>query len=184
VDLQAVAASTPGLVGADLANVVYEAALLAARKGKQEVEMADFNEAIERVVAGLQKKNRLLNETEKLIVAFHECGHAVVSTAVPGADPVRKISIIPRGISALGYTLQMPTEDRYLLTKSELLGKMAGLLGGRIAEEIVFQEVSTGAQNDLQRATDIAQRNTQNGGAANKRKSSAKKSSGKGRHKK
>jgi len=158
VDLQAVAASTPGFVGADLANVVNEAALLAARKGKQEVEMADFNEAIERVVAGLQKKNRLLNETEKRIVAYHECGHAVVSTAVPGADPVRKISIIPRGISALGYTLQMPTEDRYLLTKSELLGKMAGLLGGRIAEEIVFQEVSTGAQNDLQRATDIAQR--------------------------
>jgi cell division protease FtsH len=145
-------------VGADLANVVNEGALLAARRGKEFVELADFEEAIERVVAGLQKKNRLMNETEKRIVAYHECGHAIVSTAVPGADPVRKISIVPRGIAALGYTLQMPTEDRYLMTRSELLGKMAGFLGGRVAEETVFQEISTGAQNDLQRATDIAQR--------------------------
>ncbi|MEW6442172.1 MAG: ATP-dependent zinc metalloprotease FtsH [bacterium] len=158
VDLQVLAASTPGFVGADLANAVNEAALLAARKHKSIVEMADFEEAIERVVAGLQKKNRILNEKEKQVVAYHECGHAVASTAVPGADPVRKISIVPRGIAALGYTLQLPTEDRYLMTKSELLGKMAGLLGGRIAEEIVFREISTGAQNDLQRATDIAQR--------------------------
>jgi len=158
VDLKVVAASTPGFVGADLANVANEAALLAARRGKEFVELADFEEAIERVVAGLQKKNRLMNEMEKRIVAYHECGHAIVSTAVPGADPVRKISIVPRGIAALGYTLQMPTEDRYLMTRSELLGKMAGFLGGRVAEETVFQEISTGAQNDLQRATDIAQR--------------------------
>lgn len=157
-DLKVVAASTPGFVGADLANVVNEAALLAARKGKSTVEMADFEEAIERLIAGLQKKNRLLNDKEKRIVAYHECGHAIVSTAIPGADTVRKISIVPRGIAALGYTIQLPTEDRYLMTRSELLGKMAGLLGGRVAEEVVFQEISTGAQNDLQRATDIAQR--------------------------
>ncbi len=156
VDLKVIASRTPGFVGADLANIINEAALLAARKNKESVEMADIEEAIDRVVAGLEKKNRLMSKKEKEIVAFHESGHAIVASLLPQADPVRRISIIPRGIAALGYTLQLPTEDRYLMTKSELLTRLAVLLGGRVAEEIVFGEVSTGAHNDLQRATDIA----------------------------
>ncbi len=156
VDLKVIASRTPGFVGADLANIVNEAALLAARKNKESVEMTDIEEAIDRVVAGLEKKNRLMSKKEKEIVAFHESGHAIVASLLPNADPVRRISIIPRGISALGYTLQLPTEDRYLMTKTELLDRLAVLLGGRVAEEIVFGEISTGAHNDLQRATDIA----------------------------
>ena len=156
VDLKVIASRTPGFVGADLANIVNEAALLAARKNKEAVEMDDIEEAIDRVVAGLEKKRRVMSKKEKEIVAFHESGHAIVATSLPGADPVRRISIIPRGISALGYTLQLPTEDRYLMTRSELLDRLAVLLGGRVAEEIVFGEISTGAHNDLQRATDIA----------------------------
>ena len=156
VDLSVVAAKTPGFVGADLANIVNEAALLAAREGKKAVEMADFDEAIERVVAGLQKKSRVMNPKEKKTVAYHESGHALVAELVPGTDPVSKISIIPRGVAALGYTQQTPTEDRYLLTRSELLGRIYVLLGGRVAEEMIFGDVSTGAQNDLQRATEIA----------------------------
>ena len=155
-DLKVIASRTPGFVGADLANIVNEAALLAARKNKDSVEMADIEEAIDRVIAGLEKKNRLMSKKEKEIVAFHESGHAIVASILPGADPVRRVSIIPRGISALGYTLQLPTEDRYLMTRSELLDRLAVLLGGRVAEEIVFEEISTGAHNDLQRATDIA----------------------------
>jgi cell division protease FtsH len=156
VDLRKIAGRTPGFVGADLANIINEAALLAARNNKEMVEMADFDEAIDRVVAGLQKKNRVMNPQEKEIVAFHESGHAIVAESVEHADPVHKISIIPRGISALGYTQQQPTEDRYLMTRSELLDRLAVLLGGRVAEELVFNEISTGAQNDLHRATDIA----------------------------
>ena len=156
VELKVIASRTPGFVGADLANIVNEAALLAARKNKESVEMADIEEAIDRVVAGLEKKNRLMSKKEKEIVAFHESGHAIVASLLPNADPVRRISIIPRGISALGYTLQLPTEDRYLMTKTELLDRLAVLLGGRVAEEIVFGEISTGAHNDLQRSTDIA----------------------------
>ncbi len=156
VDLRVIAARTPGFVGADLANIVNEAALLAARKNKDHVEMDDFEEAIDRVVAGLEKKRRVMSKKEKEIVAYHESGHALVASILPNADPVRRVSIIPRGISALGYTLQLPTEDRYLMTKSELLDRLTVLLGGRIAEEIIFGEISTGAHNDLQRATDIA----------------------------
>jgi cell division protease FtsH len=156
LDLKVIASRTPGFVGADLANIVNEAALLAARKNKESVEMTDIEEAIDRVVAGLEKKNRLMSKKEKEIVAFHESGHAIVASLLPNADPVRRISIIPRGISALGYTLQLPTEDRYLMTKTELLDRLAVLLGGRVAEEIVFGEISTGAHNDLQRSTDIA----------------------------
>jgi len=156
VDLRVIAARTPGFVGADLANIVNEAALLAARKNKEHVEMEDFEEAIDRVIAGLEKKRRVMSKKEKEIVAYHESGHALVASILPNADPVRRISIIPRGISALGYTLQLPTEDRYLMTKSELLDRLTMLLGGRIAEEIIFGEISTGAHNDLQRATDIA----------------------------
>jgi cell division protease FtsH len=156
VDLRLIAGRTPGFVGADLANIINEAALLAARNNKEMVELTDFDEAIDRVVAGLQKKNRVMNPKEKEIVAFHESGHAIVAESVEHADPVHKISIIPRGIAALGYTQQQPTEDRYLMTRSELLDRLAVLLGGRVAEELVFNEISTGAQNDLQRATDIA----------------------------
>lgn len=156
VDLKVIASRTPGFVGADLANIVNEAALLAARKNKDSVEMADIEEAIDRVIAGLEKKGRLMSKKEKEIVAFHESGHAIVASLLPNADPVRRISIIPRGISALGYTLQLPTEDRYLMTKTELLDRLAVLLGGRVSEEIIFGEISTGAHNDLQRATDIA----------------------------
>jgi cell division protease FtsH len=156
VDLRKVAALTPGFVGADLANLINEAALLAARKNKGTVESADFDEAIDRVVGGLEKKNRVMNPQEKEIVAVHESGHAIVAESVKHADPVNKISIISRGIAALGYTQQRPTEDRYLMTRPELLDRLAVLLGGRAAEELVFGDISTGAQNDLQRATDIA----------------------------
>lgn len=156
VDLGKIASLTPGFVGADLANLVNEAALLAARKDKETVGSAEFDEAIDRVVGGLEKKNRVMNPLEKEIVAFHESGHAIVAESLEHADPVHKISIIPRGIAALGYTQQRPTEDRYLMTRSELLDRLAVLLGGRVAEELVFGEISTGAQNDLQRATDIA----------------------------
>jgi cell division protease FtsH len=156
LDLAVVAAKTPGFVGADLANIVNEAALLAARQDKESIDMTEFDEAIERVVAGLQKKSHVINPKEKKTVAYHESGHALVAELVPGADPVSKISIIPRGIAALGYTTQLPTEDRYLMTRSELLARIDVLLGGRVAEEIVFGDISTGAQNDLQRATEIA----------------------------
>lgn len=156
VDIKIVAARTPGFVGADLANVVNEAALLAARVGKDAVGMESFEEAINRVIAGLEKKKKVMSRKEQEIIAYHESGHALVAESVPGADKVHRISIIPRGISALGYTLQLPTEDRYLLTRSELLDRLAVLLGGRVAEEIIFHEISTGAQNDLERATDIA----------------------------
>jgi cell division protease FtsH len=156
VDLVRIAASTPGFVGADLANLVNEAALRAAREGKDAVEMSDFDAAIDRVVAGLERKSRVINPQEKEIVAYHEAGHALVAELRPHADRVAKISIIPRGVAALGYTQQQPTEDRYLLTRTELLERLDVLLGGRTAEEIVFGEVSTGAQDDLQRATDLA----------------------------
>lgn len=156
VDLRKIAGLVPGFAGADLANLINEAALLAARKNKETVGAAEFDEAIDRVVGGLEKKNRVMNPQEKEIVAFHESGHAIVAESVKYADPVHKISIIPRGIAALGYTQQQPMEDRYLMTRSELLDRLAVLLGGRVAEELVFGEISTGAQNDLQRATDIA----------------------------
>ncbi|MGN6733837.1 MAG: ATP-dependent zinc metalloprotease FtsH [Candidatus Binatia bacterium] len=156
VDLGVIAAKTPGFVGADLANIVNEAALLAARQGKDAVESGDFDEAIERVIAGLQKKSRVMNPREKKTVAYHEAGHALVAELMPGADPVSKISIIPRGVAALGYTQQLPTEDRYLMTRSELLARIHVLLGGRVAEEMIFGDVSTGAQNALQKATEIA----------------------------
>ena len=156
VDLRKVASLTPGFVGADLANLVNEAALLAARKNRETVGTPEFDEAIDRVVGGLEKKNRVMNPKEKEIVSFHESGHAIVAESVEHADPVHKISIIPRGVAALGYTQQRPTEDRYLMTRSELLDRLAVLLGGRVAEELVFDEISTGAQNDLQRATEIA----------------------------
>ncbi|MCB0416744.1 MAG: ATP-dependent metallopeptidase FtsH/Yme1/Tma family protein [Bdellovibrionaceae bacterium] len=158
LNLHVVAARTPGFAGADLANVVNEAALLAVRKGKQVVELADFDEAIDRVMAGLQKKTRLINEKEKKIVAHHEMGHALVTCFTKDADPVHKVSIIPRGFGALGYTLNLPKEDRYLMTQPELLARVDILLGGRVAEEIMFNEVSTGAQDDLQKATDICKR--------------------------
>jgi cell division protease FtsH len=156
VDLKVVAQRTPGFSGADLANTVNEAALLAARKRKQQVDMQDLEEAVDRITAGLEKKNRVINPKEKEIVAYHETGHALVAAFTPGADAVHKISIIPRGIGALGYTQQLPTDDRYLMTRQELLGKIDVLLGGRIAELIVFGDSSTGAHNDLQRATEIA----------------------------
>jgi cell division protease FtsH len=155
VDLSALAARTPGFVGADLANLVNEAALLAARKGKAAVEIVDFDEAIDRIVAGLEKKTRVMNPKEKETVAYHEAGHGLVAESRPYADRVGKISIIPRGIAALGYTRQLPTEDRYLLKKAELLDRLDVLLGGRVAEELVFGDVSTGAQDDLQRASDL-----------------------------
>ena len=156
VDLKVVAQKTPGFSGADLANIINEAALLAARRRKTAVDMDDLNEAVDRVIAGLEKKNRVINPKEKKIVAYHETGHALVAAYTPGSDKVHKISIVPRGLGALGYTQQLPTEDRYLMTKPELLGKIDVLLGGRVAEELAFGEISTGAHNDLQRATDIA----------------------------
>jgi cell division protease FtsH len=156
LDIEKIASMTPGMVGADLANLVNEAALLAVRRGKKEVTMSEFEEAVERVMAGLEKKNRLINPEERKIVAYHELGHALVALSLPGTDPVQKISIIPRGIAALGYTMQVPTEDRFLMKKTELLNKIATLLGGRAAEEIVFGDISTGAHNDLSKATDIA----------------------------
>ncbi len=156
VDLAVVAARTPGFVGADLANLVNEAALRAAKQDKTAVAMIDFDEALDRIVAGLERKNRVMNPEEKKVIAYHEAGHALVAESRKNVDRVTKISIIPRGVAALGYTQQMPTEDRYLMRRSELLDRIDVLLGGRVAEEIVFADTSTGAQNDLQRATDIA----------------------------
>ncbi|MGH7505556.1 MAG: hypothetical protein ACRELX_07880, partial [Longimicrobiales bacterium] len=158
VDLAIVARRTPGFVGADLANLLNEAALLAAREDKSVVEMSDVEAAIDRIIAGLEKRNRLVHDKERQIVAYHEAGHAIVAERVPGADPVHKISIIPRGVAALGYTQQLPTDDRYLVQRQELYDRIAVLLAGRAAEEIVFAEISTGAGNDLERATDIARR--------------------------
>ncbi len=151
-----IAALTPGFTGADLANLVNEAALLATRRQGDSVTMDDFNNAIERIVAGLEKRNRLLNPSERRVVAFHELGHALVALALPGTDEVHKVSIIPRGVGALGYTIQRPTEDRFLMTRQELENKMAVMMGGRAAEQVVFDEVSTGATDDLVRATDLA----------------------------
>jgi len=156
VDLKRLAAQTPGFAGAEIANVCNEAAILAVRKNRDAVTMGDFEAAIERVIAGLEKKNKLINEKERKIVAYHESGHAIVGYFTPGADEVQKVSIVPRGIGALGYTMQMPLEDRYLMTESELRGKIKGLLGGRASEEITFGEISTGASNDLERATQLA----------------------------
>jgi cell division protease FtsH len=156
VDPEKIAALTPGFSGADLANLVNEAALLATRRGAASVALDDFTRAIERIVAGLEKKNRLLNPLERKVVAYHEMGHALVAMSLPGADPVHKISIIPRGIGALGYTIQRPIEDRYLMTREELENKMAVLLGGRAAEKLVFDHLSTGAADDLVKVTDIA----------------------------
>jgi len=156
LDVDVLAGMTSGMVGADLANLVNEAALLSVRRNKTQVGMAEFEEAIERVVAGLEKKNRLINPKEKEIVAYHELGHAIVAMTLPETDPVQKISIIPRGIAALGYTMQVPTEDRFLMRRTELLNRIATLLGGRAAEEIIFDDISTGAHNDISRATDIA----------------------------
>ena len=156
VDAEKVAALTPGFTGADLANLGNEAALLATRRGADAVTMADFNNAVERIIAGLEKRNRLLNPREREIVAYHEMGHALVALALPGADPVHKVSIIPRGVGALGYTIQRPTEDRFLMTREELEHKMMVLLGGRAAELTVFNHLSTGAADDLRRVTDIA----------------------------
>ncbi|MDR1149093.1 MAG: ATP-dependent zinc metalloprotease FtsH [Spirochaetaceae bacterium] len=158
VDLAAIARRTSGFVGADLANIVNEAALLAVRAKRKSVEQQDFSEAIEKTVVGLQKKTRVINPEERRIVAYHETGHALVSAFTPGSDPVQKISIIPRGFGALGYTLNMPLEDRYLSTEDELLGKIDVLLGGRAAEELVFNEISTGAANDITKATDLARK--------------------------
>ncbi len=156
VDLAVIAARTPGFAGADLANIVNEAALLAARKDKAAVEMADFEEAIDRVVAGLEKRSRVLSDKERDIVAHHEMGHALVAASVAHADPVHKVTIIPRGVAALGMTYQLPTEDRFLMTRSELEDRIAVMLGGRVAEELVYGEVSTGAHNDLEQATELA----------------------------
>src|SRR5882757_1775824 len=156
VNADKVAALTPGFTGADLANLVNEAALLATRRGADATSMADFGNAVERIVAGLEKRNRLLNPREREIVAYHEMGHALVALALLGVDPVHKVSIIPRGIGSLGYTIQRPTEDRFLMTREELEHKMAVSLGGRAAELIVFGHLSTGAADDLRRATDIA----------------------------
>jgi len=155
VDLGVIAQRTAGFAGADLANLVNEAALLAARRDKRAVDHSDFNEAIDRVIAGLEKK-RAMNPRVRRIVAVHESGHAIIATVLPGSDPVHKVSIVQRGFGALGYTMQMPSEDRYLLTRGELENQLAVLLGGRAAELIEFDEFSTGAQNDLLRATDIA----------------------------
>jgi cell division protease FtsH len=156
VDLRVLAARTPGMAGADLANIINEAALLAARKGKDAVDMADLDEAVDRVIGGLERKSRVLSEKERDIVAHHEIGHALVASSLPQADPVHKVTIIPRGVGALGATYQLPLEDRYLLTRSELEDRIAVLLGGRVAEEVVYGEISTGAHNDLERATEMA----------------------------
>jgi cell division protease FtsH len=155
-DLGILAARTPGMAGADLANIVNEAALLAARKGKDAVDMADLDDAVDRVVGGLERKSRVLSEKERDIVAHHEIGHALVASSLPHADPVHKVTIIPRGVGALGATYQLPLEDRYLLTRSELEDRIAVLLGGRAAEEVVYGEISTGAHNDLERASAMA----------------------------
>ncbi|HBY56847.1 MAG TPA: cell division protein FtsH [Candidatus Atribacteria bacterium] len=156
VDIKVLARRTPGFVGSDLANMVNEAALLASRKGKNEIGMEELEAAIDRVIAGPERKSRLISEKEKEIIAYHESGHALVAKLLPNCDPVHKISIIPRGNATLGYTLQLPTQDRYLISKIELMDRLAVLLGGRVAEDIVFKDVTTGAQNDLERATKIA----------------------------
>jgi cell division protease FtsH len=156
VDLEIIARRTPGFTGADLANLVNEAALLAARKEKSSVDSKDVEDAIDRIIAGLEKKNRVLNDKEKKTVAYHETGHAIVAAFRETAEKVHKISIVPRGIGALGFTLQLPTEDRYLMSKKELLEKIDVLLGGRAAETLILDDITTGGQNDLQRATDIA----------------------------
>jgi cell division protease FtsH len=156
LDVGALAALTPGFTGADLANFVNEAALVATRRDAAHVAMPDFTAALERIVAGLEKRNRLLNPLERAVVAHHEMGHAIVAAALPGCDPVQKVSIVPRGVSALGYTLQRPTEDRYLMTRAELETKLAVLVAGRAAEQVVYAQLSTGAADDLARATDIA----------------------------
>ena len=156
VDLKVIAQKTPGFSGADLANAINEAALLAVRKNKQKVGMEELDEAVDRIIGGLEKKNRVINPKEKKIVAYHEVGHALVAALTSEAEPVHKISIIPRGLAALGYTQQRPTEDRYLMSHKELLSKIDVLLGGRVAEKIMFDSVTTGAGNDLMRATDIA----------------------------
>jgi len=157
VDLKIIAQRTPGFVGADLANLVNEAALLAARRNKEFVEMPEMEEAIERVIAGPARKSRMISAAEKKMIAFHEAGHTLVAKKIPGSDPIHKVSIIPRG-PALGYTLQLPSEDRYLTTKKELISKLTVLLGGRVAEEMIFGEITTGAQNDLTKATQIARK--------------------------
>ena len=156
VSIDEIAALTPGFTGADLAGLVNEAALLATRRDGADVTMEDFNQAVERVIAGLEKRSRLLNRHEREVVAHHELGHALVAMALPGVDPVQKISIIPRGVGALGYTIQRPLEDRFLMTRAELMNRMAVLLGGRAAESVIFHEISTGAEDDLMKATDIA----------------------------
>jgi cell division protease FtsH len=156
IDVEQIAALTPGFTGADLANLVNEAALLATRRGADAVAMDDFTQAIERIVAGLEKRNRLLNKHEREVIAHHEMGHALVAMALPGTDPVQKVSIIPRGVAALGYTIQRPIEDRFLMSGDELEAKLAVLLGGRAAESIFFERVSTGAADDLSKATEIA----------------------------
>ena len=156
VNLKVLASQTPGFAGAEIANAANEAALLASRRGKQSIEMKDFEDAIERVVAGLEKKNKVINPQEKKVVAYHESGHAIISWMMAENDAVQKISIVPRGMSALGYTMNLPLEDRYLMTKNELFSRICGLLGGRIAEEVIFDEISTGAQNDLEKVTEIA----------------------------
>ena len=156
VDIKVVARRTPGFVGSDLANLVNEAALLASRKGKKEIGMEELEAAIDRVIAGPERKSRLISEKEKEIIAYHESGHALVAKLLPNCDPVHKVSIIPRGNAALGYTLQLPTQDRYLISKLELMDRLAVLLGGRVAEDIVFKDITTGAQNDLERATKLA----------------------------
>jgi cell division protease FtsH len=155
-DAEAIAGLTPGFTGADLANLVNEAALVATRRGADAVAMPDFTAAVERIVAGLEKRNRILNPQEREVVAYHEMGHALVALSLPGSDKVHKVSIIPRGIGALGYTIQRPTEDRFLMTREELENKMAVLLGGRAAEYLVYGKLSTGAADDLQKVTDIA----------------------------
>jgi cell division protease FtsH len=158
VSLERIAQRTPGFSGADLANVINEAALLAARRNKDQIETADLDEAVERVIAGPQRKSRVMSEKERRVVAYHEAGHALVAYSLTGSDPVAKISIIPRGVGALGYTLQLPTEDKYITTQTELQNKLAGLMGGRAAEEIVFGHLSTGAHNDLEKVSHLARR--------------------------
>ncbi len=156
VSVDAIAALTPGFSGADLANLVNEAALLATRRSGESVTLEDFTQAIERIVAGLEKRNRILNPHERDVVAHHEMGHALVAMSLPGVDPVQKVSIIPRGIAALGYTMQRPIEDRFLMDRAELINRMTVLLGGRAAESLIYSEVSTGAGDDLAKVTDIA----------------------------
>jgi cell division protease FtsH len=157
VDLKVLARGTPGFSGADLANMVNEAALLAARRGKTKIGMSELEEAKERVIAGPERKSKVISDKEKEIISYHEAGHAIVAKILPNADPVHKISILPRGL-ALGYTMQLPLEDRYIISKKELIDEICVLLGGRVAEEIIFGEISTGAHNDLERATELSRK--------------------------